>query len=143
MAKSATTPAAWLAKWGANLNAATAAYKTGVMSVQTAPGQAAAAKQDKYQAGLMAAITSGKWARNTAAVSLGDWQSATTTKGVANLPSGIAQAQKTKTAAITKMLADTAAAVQAVSSMPTDTLQQRIAKSQAYMLARAAAAAQG
>ena len=139
----AQTAQDWLTAWGNGLNAKVANYTKGVNAVQIAPGAAAAAKAEKMRAGVNAAIDSGKWQRNVSAVSLGDWKSAASTKGAQNIPSGVAQAQKTKAAAITKMLADTAAAVAAVQGMPTDTLQQRIAKSSAYQLARAAAANQG
>ena len=137
------TAAQWLTDWGTGLNGAAAKIKRGVAAVTIAPGQAAAAKEQKMLTNTQAAITSGKWSRNVSAVSLSQWQDAMSNKGTANIASGVAQAQKTKQAAITKMLADTDAAVAQIQSMPTDTMEQRIAKATAYMRARAAIAEKG
>ena len=137
------TAAQWLQDWGTGLNGAAAKIKRGVSAVNVAPGQAAAAKEQKMLNNTVAALNSGKWSRNVAAVSLGSWQDAMTNKGLANISAGVQQAQKTKQAAITKMLAETDAAVAQVANMPTDTMEQRIAKANAYMRARADLAAKG
>lgn len=138
-----TTPQDWLTRWGNGLNGAGARIKAGVAQVQVAPGQSAAAKSDKMLAGVMESVTSGRWARNVSAVSLTQWQDSMANKGVANISAGVAQAQKNKVASITKMLQDNDSAVAAVANMPTDTLEQRIAKANAFMRARAEAANRG
>ena len=129
----------WLQNWGNGLNGAGAKIKKGVQSVTVAPGVAAAAKEDKLRAGFNAALDSGKWSNNVQRVSLGQWQDAMANKGVANISSGVAQAQKTRQQQIAQMLQDNDAAVAAVANMPTDTQEQRIAKATAFMRARAAA----
>ena len=126
----------WLQDWQNGMNGAAAKIKSGVQKVTIAPGIAAAAKESKMLTNTTAAITSGKWSHAVSAVSLPSWQSAMSTKGVANISTGVAQAAQTKVAQITKMLADNDAAVAAVENMPTDTMQQRMAKAQAFMQAR-------
>jgi len=133
----------WLQDWGNGLNGSAAKIKAGVQKVNVAPGVSAASKESKMLSNTTAAITSGKWSRNVQAVSLSQWQDAMSTKGTQNISSGVAQAQKTKVNAITKMLADTDAAVAQVDNMPTDTMEQRIAKATAYMRIRSDIANKG
>lgn len=142
MAKN-TTAQQWLQSWGNGLNGAATAIKNGVAQVTTAPGQAAAAKQDKMLAGVTSAVQSGKWAKNTSAVSLQQWQSSMTTKGINNISSGVAQAQATKVQKIQTMLDQNAAAVAGVANMPTDTADQRMQKALAFMQLRRQIAQQG
>jgi hypothetical protein len=137
------TAAQWLQKWGNGLNGAATAIKAGVSSVSTAPGAAAAAKQDKMLSGVTQAITSGKWAKNVSAVSLQSWQNSMTTKGIANIASGVTSAQANKVQKIQQTLDQNHAAVQAVSGMPTDTADQRMQKALAFMQVRRQIAQQG
>jgi hypothetical protein len=130
----------WLTNWANGLNGAGAKIKAGVGRVSVAPGVAAAAKEQKMLTNTTAAIQSGKWSKNVQSVSLSAWQTSMTNKGIANISSGTAQAQQTKVNQITQMLADNDAAVAAVAAMPTDTIQQRMAKAVAFMQARSAAA---
>lgn len=132
--------AEWLQNWGNGLNGAGAKIKRGVSRVTVAPGVSAASKEDKMKAGINAAIDSGKWSNRVQSVSLPQWQDSMITKGVANISSGVAQAQKNKVQAVQQMLADNDAAVSAVANMPTDTMEQRMAKATAFMRARSEAA---
>lgn len=131
-----TTPQDWLNRWGQGLNGAGARIKQGVQAVTQAPGQAAAAKADKMKAGINASIDSGRWAQRVGSVPLAQWQDSMANKGVANISAGVTQAQKTKVQAITNMLNQNDSAVAAVQDMPTDTLEQRLAKAQAFMRIR-------
>lgn len=70
--------------------------QAGVQRVQTAPGQLAAAKANKYLQGVNDNVQ--KWATNTAAVSLESWRADMLNKGVQRVGSG-AQAAQGKTAA--------------------------------------------
>lgn len=83
------------AKWVTNTSNSGAAMKAGVMAVQTAPTATAAQHLDRYQAGVMQAVSSGKMAAALNAVTLQDWQNAMVTKGIARVPQGV-QAAKGK-----------------------------------------------
>lgn len=130
----------WLQDWGNGLSGAGARIKAGVQRVNVAPGVSAAAKEQQMLNGVTQAITSGRWSRKVQEVSLQQWQDSMANKGVANIGAGVSQAQKNKVGQITKMLADNDAAVQAVANMPTDTIDQRMAKAVAFMRARTEAA---
>jgi len=68
-------------KYGRRLADSGQDYEDGVMSVTKAPGQAAAAKQATMRQRTIEAIDSGLWAKNTAAVGLGEYQQACIKKG--------------------------------------------------------------
>lgn len=112
------------AKWARNASAATESYKSGIQSVQQAPGAKAAAQVDVWAANT--AASRNKFARNVGAVSLQSWQASATGKGATNYPVGI-QAGQAKQAAF---MADFLPKVQqiAASLPPRGTLQQNIAR---------------
>lgn len=123
----------WLTKWGTNLNNSGTYIKNGVNRVTVAPGQSAAAAQDRLVAGFNAAVTSGKWARNVSAVSLQSWQSAMIDKGIGRISAGVTQAQKTKVDKITRLLANVDGAAAAANALPKGGLAQGIARATAFM----------
>jgi hypothetical protein len=125
----------WLQKWSTNLNGAGTYIKNGVNGVQTAPGQSAAAAQDRMLNNLTAAIQSGKWARNVSAVSLQTWQSAMINKGIPRIAQGTAQAVATKSASIETLLANVAAAQAVSNALPKGGIEQGIARANAFMRA--------
>lgn len=63
--------------------------RLGIEKVTVAPTIQAAAKQEKMKAKVVAAIDSGKWAAGLRAVSLEEWKSKITTKGLPRIASGI------------------------------------------------------
>ena len=87
------TSAAATAKWVRNTSGAADAMKIGVMAVTTAPTATAAQHLDRYQQGVMNAVSSGKMAAALNAVTLNDWQQAMVTKGIARVPQGVQSAQ--------------------------------------------------
>lgn len=126
------TPEEFASKWASRTAAATPEYTAGVQRVQTAPGQAAAAKEAKYQAGVQAAVTSGKWRRNVGAVSLAQWQESALTKGAQRLSTGAQAAQGKMAAAGARILPMIDQAKAEVDRMPDNTIEDRIAKSAAF-----------
>lgn len=81
------------AKWSRNTRGATESYKQGVMAVTESPTAKAAAAQDRYVAGVQAAVDSGKYRDGLMAVSLTDWQQAAATTGASRLASGVAKGE--------------------------------------------------
>lgn len=122
----AKTPSQVAAKWAQRAQGATQALQDGINNVQSAPGQAAAAKQDKMLANLTAAITSGKWAANVSAVTLADWKNAMLTKGVQRYGAGISAAQPKFQAFMGKLLPFQQNIQAQLATMPDITLQDNI-----------------
>lgn len=121
------------------MNAAGTYIKNGVNSVTVAPGQAAAAAQDRMLAGVTAAVQSGKWARAVSGVSLQTWQNAMINKGIPRIAQGTAQAVTTKGPQIDTLLANIATAASAANALPKGGLEQGIARATAFMRAMSAA----
>lgn len=96
------TPDQIAADWANRLGTSTDKIKSGVDSVTVAPGQAAARQKQVWLNNLNAAAD--KWARNTAAVPLADWQGAMATKGIPRIASGAQAAQAKFGAFMAKLL---------------------------------------
>jgi len=76
-------------KHARNLKASVPDIQIGVNQVSVAPGQKAAAQQEKMLANLTESVRSGKWARRVAGVSLEAWKNDMLTKGVGRIAQGI------------------------------------------------------
>jgi len=77
--------------WAARLGQSTTKISSGVAGVSVAPGAAAARQADVWAANVAAAKS--KWQRNVGSVSLQDWQSAMTTKGIPRIAAGATAAE--------------------------------------------------
>jgi len=98
----------------------------GVARVTEAPGKKAAAKADKMKANLVKAIDDGTWAKRVGAVTLEDWKSKMTDKGIGRIASGIdAAGQKVEDFA-GQLLPAIDAAQNKVKAMPDMTLDDNI-----------------
>lgn len=118
-------------KWATRLSGATEDIRRGIARVTEAPGAKAAAKRAKWEASLNRAKD--KWARNTAAVGLEEWRQKASTIGVERVAAG-AQANKDKYAKVAADLYPYIEAGQrAVANMPDGTVEERIAKSAAFL----------
>lgn len=82
----ARNPEQIAADWAAKLGQSTQKITEGVQSVTVAPGQAAARQKQVWATNTAASVD--KWARNTASVTLQDWQSAMIDKGTQRIASG-------------------------------------------------------
>lgn len=98
----AKDPAQVAQNWANRLGASGDKIKQGVDAVTIAPGQAAARQATVWQQNTTAAA--GKWARNTAAVSLADWRTAVETKGIPRIGAGAAAAVPKMTTFMSKLL---------------------------------------
>ena len=75
-----------------NANNAIGDWAQGIDNVDVAPGIKAAAKKDKWLAGINRAATEGTWETNVASVSLEDWKGITKRKGESRYGQGVAEA---------------------------------------------------
>lgn len=129
-----TTPQAAAAKWAQNLSAAGPQITAGVAAVSVAPGQAAARQKAVYLAQV--AANGDKWAKNVGAVSLQDWQAATTSKGIPRIAAGATAAQPKMEAFMNKLLP---AIAQVKSTLPArGNLEQNITRMTAFTRGMAA-----
>jgi len=117
-------------KWATRLAGATEDIRRGIARVTEAPGQRAAAKRAKWEAGINR--SKDKWQRNVAAVGLEEWRQKASTVGVSRVAEG-AQANKDKYAKVAgELYPHIEAGQRAVANMPDSTLEERIAKSAAF-----------
>ena len=131
MAKAIATPQDVTAKWLERLSGSTTAIENGVRRVQTAPGVAAAAKYDKWQAGLQA--NAQKWRRNVAAVPLQTWQDRMINIGAPRVATGAQAKQDKFQSFMSQFLPFVDNAAQRVRAMPDTTYEQRKARANAMM----------
>ena len=126
------TASEYAEKWGRRLKNSTQDVRDGIQRVTVAPGIKAAESQDRMLNAITESITSGKWARNVAAVSLQDWQKSALDKGVNRIAAGVDNAMQKQVAMADKLLADVDAVVAEVDRMPNATLDDRLARMVAY-----------
>lgn len=111
-------------------------YVSGIQSVTESPMAKAASKAAKAAAGYADAIQSGRWQAGLASSSIEEWRAGAVAGGGSAYTAGI-QAKAGKIARkLGPALAQTYDVADSVANMPTDTVQQRIAKSTAYQTKR-------
>jgi hypothetical protein len=115
------------------LKAAMDDMRKGVERVTTAPTAQAAAAQDKMKTKLNEAIDSGRWSKNLRAVSLEDWRSKMTSKGIPRVAAGIDAARDKQVDFYGKLLPAIDAAKSKIASMPSVTLDDNINRMTTYI----------
>lgn len=118
-------------KWVNNLSGATANIQAGIDRVTEAPGQKAAAKQQKWIQAVQA--SQDKWKRNVAAVSLEQWKSLFKTVGVPRIAQGAQAKQSKYTNFANQFFPHLEQGVAKINSMPDTTFEERINRSVAMM----------
>lgn len=111
-------PATVAAKWRDRLASSTQEMIDGVNAVTQAPGAKAAAKQDQMKARLLEAINSGKWARNVAKQTLGEWQQSMITLAIPRVATGAQEKVGKMEAFLTKFLPYAENVSKTVKAMP-------------------------
>ena len=119
-------PAAVAKKWSTNLQASGPSITAGVNAVTVAPSQSAIKQQDIMLQNFTNAVTSGKWARNLAKVTLQDWQNAINTIGLQRITSGAAKALPKMTDFMTQWLPYEEQLKQKLQASPRGGLEQNI-----------------
>lgn len=110
-------------QWLRGMQNATQKITAGVDAVTEAPGKKAAAQKDKYLQGVQANVD--KWAANTAAVSLAEWQKTMKDIGIPRVAQG-AQAKTDRVEAFMQFFLPKVNAIQnQIKAMPSNTLEAR------------------
>lgn len=139
MGRAIPTAAEAAQKWSQNFGAAGTAWAAGIESVQVAPGQLAAAAQNRYISGVQQNV--GKWASRVAGVSLAQWKQQAVQKGQSRLASGATSGMAKYQQRIQAVL-DAEKSIIA-SLPPRGTVEQNIQRSSAFQLAMHQQFAQG
>ncbi len=113
-------------KLARRLKGATEDIRQGVARVTTAPGIQAAAKTDKMRQNILAAIDSGKWAERTKSVTVEDWKSKMSDKGIPRIAAGIDAAKDKTIDFFSQLLPFQDNLASKVNSMPDLTLEDNL-----------------
>lgn len=121
-------------KWQRRMQTAAEDYTTGVNAVTESPTAAAAEQANKYQVGVQEAVAQGRFQRGLERVSLQDWKTAAVEKGAPRLATGATAAAPLVRTRLQQIFAAQDEVLAIVDQMPTDTLEQRIAKSTRWQM---------
>ena len=113
-------------KWARRSKASTEDYRRGVERVNQAPGEAAAKQADLMARKVAESISSGKWQRAVAGVSLQDWQKSALEKGAPRIAAGVDSAQGAQVQMAEKLLANVDRAVAAANQTPRGSFEDNI-----------------
>jgi hypothetical protein len=121
-------------KWTGSAGTAQAAYVTGVETTTKDPVAAAVRAQPQLVQNFTQAVTSGRWARNLTAVGKSGWQAASVAKA-GNYSTGIQAGAPKYEAAMTTWLPIINQAAATVNQMPSGSLANNLARSNAFATA--------
>jgi len=127
------TPEEGASKWGNRLINAVPDVKSGIDRVKESPTAKAAAKEDKWFAGLQKARASGKFKRGLLAVSLEEWRSKTRDVGADRISAGVGAAGAKMSAFYAKLFPYQQKLQDKVKSMPDTTLQDSLARMNTFV----------
>lgn len=118
------SPQEGAAKWAQRAAAASGDYVAGVERVSVSPGQAAASKYAKWQAGLQA--SGDKWRSRVAAVSTEEWKESVRTTGASRFAQGVQAKQHKMERFLSEFQPFQDGVTSRVRSMPDTTPEDRI-----------------
>jgi hypothetical protein len=117
-----------LEKWAANARGASSAYVAGVRGTTSNPGELAAQAADKYATGCAEAVASSRYQDGCRAVSPAQWKDACEKIGVPRLGTGIDKGKPKMQAFLQEFLPAQSAVTEQVKAMPSNTLEDRLAR---------------
>jgi hypothetical protein len=120
-------------KWAQRMGSASTNYIQGIQSVQVNPMEMAAKNVAAYQAGVNAAVASGKYVNRLRAVPQQHWVDQCIKLGAQRIGAGATQAQPKVLAFLQQFLPAVAQAQARVKAMPNDTYEARKARAMAMM----------
>ena len=113
-------------KHARRLKGATEDMRRGIERVTTSPTAQAANKKDKMRSNINASIDSGKWERGLRRVSLEEWKSKMTNKGLGRVATGIDEAAPKVRAFAAEVLPFIDSLQATVQKLPDTTLEDNI-----------------
>lgn len=116
--------------WAAGMGNATEKIRAGIARVTQSPGAAAAAKADKWLAGVTGARD--RFARNAGAVTLEDWRTAVES-AIGNVGAGATRKKGKYVQKVTPVFQTLAGVVARIDAMPNTTYEQRKARANYLM----------
>lgn len=122
------TPDEFASRWGTQLKGSIERIRAGIERVDVAPGKAAAAAADKWQASISSAATKEKWRRRIGEVTLEQWQAAMITKGLIRIASGVDAAQSKMAEYGVKLIAHQNGLLRELDTMADVTLEDSISR---------------
>lgn len=131
------TPEEGSSKWGNRLTNAIPDVKVGIDRVKESPCAKAAAKEDKWFAGLQKAKSTGKFKRGLLAVTLEEWKAKARDIGADRISAGVGGAATKMTAFYTKLFPYQQKLQDKVKAMPDTTLQDSLARMNTFVVGMA------
>jgi len=127
------TAAEYAEKYVRRTTAAVPDYTRGIARVTEAPGIKAAANSGKMFQKLALPETQEKYRRNVAAVDLGAWKTAATTKGAPRIAAGVQASQGKMQNFASQLLPFVDGVVDGMQAMPDLTIEDSIARASHFM----------
>lgn len=127
------TPEEFQEKHARRLKGSVEDIRRGVDRISKNPCELAAAKQDKMLSRLSDAVNSGKWANNLKKVTLDEWKTKMTEKGIPRIASGIDGAKDKVVAFAQELLPHVDAGVAKVKGMPDITIEDSINRASTFI----------
>ena len=127
------SPEQYAEKWARRLKGSAEDIRNGVENVTTAPGQAAAAAQERMLQNLIESIQSGRWADAVKSVSLEEWKDSVLRKGLQRLAAGVDAAEQKQAEMARRLLAAVDAAAAKVHAMPKGTIEDSVNRSATFI----------
>lgn len=131
MAKITITPTEAADKQARNLKNSIPDIRRGVEAVTESPMEKAARNPEKWLSGMQQ--SAGKWARNTAKVSLADWKGSMLGKGVNRIAEGIDNAHGKVVSFYDKLFPFEEALKTEIDKMPDTTIEDSVARASAWI----------
>ncbi len=120
-------------KWNDRLANNVQSVKDGIDRVTENPMAKAAAREDKWFAGIQRAKSSGKWKRGVGSVTLDEWKTKARDIGADRIPAGAAAAEQKMTGFYNKLLPFEDKLQSQIKNMPDVTIQDSIARATAWI----------
>lgn len=120
-------------KWGNRLTNAIPEVKAGIDRVKESPTAKAAAKEDKWFAGLQKAKSTGKFKRGLLAVSLEEWKAKARDIGADRISAGVGAAAAKMAGFYSKLFPFQQKLQDKVKAMPDTTLQDSLARMNTFI----------
>jgi hypothetical protein len=128
----AVTASQLTTNWQNGMTAAIPRIQAGVNAVQVNPMEKAAASEAKWAAGVAKAAAANKFSGGCRRITLSDWKTRTAAKVAERMSGGVAAAGANMNAVATQLLTHINSGMSTINAMPTNNLEESIAKQAAW-----------